>query len=153
MKKIEIIPYVGFDIFKLGMHKSDINNILGEKYNHIKYDYTTDLLDDYYEDGILIDYNEKEICISAHLSEISEGIYNGRNLFNVKYDEIWNIFSNETNAYIQENNLLFLDTGIGFSFKEDDNVNSQRPLLITVFAKELFTPFLKDYEKISPPQP
>lgn len=147
MKLIEIIPYIGFDIVKLGMTKQEINNILEVRFNHIKRNYTLDLLDDYYEEGIMIDYNSEEICISAHISNPSKAIYWNHNLLDMTYEKIRHLFPEEKKLYVQENNILFIDTGVAFSFKDVIQKN-EKPLLVTVFEKDLFLPYLDEYQKI-----
>lgn len=143
---LEILPYKSAGNILLGAFKEEINLLLGNEFKYTTYEYSVDSSDYYKDLGLRIEYDKNLNCISLHISSPSQPEYNDENLLNLKFRGLQTAFPNERDAFIQENNVLFIDTGIGFTFGDDIENSSVRT--ITIFTEKLFEPFIQNYDRL-----
>ncbi|HVX49832.1 MAG TPA: hypothetical protein VHB48_06730 [Chitinophagaceae bacterium] len=142
-----IIPYRSTGNIQLGFSKLEINKMLGSVFTSITYDYSLDVADNYKDLGLQLDYDEFKNCTTIHIEAPSNAIYENHNLHLMLYSEILSLFSvKEKNAYIDDNNILFIDVGIAFSFGDDKE--KKCPAIVTIFKEGLFDEFLHNYERL-----
>jgi hypothetical protein len=146
---LEISPYRSVGPFLLGSLKEDINLQLGEQFEYVTYSYSDDSADDYSSIGLRFEYDNRLRCISIDISLPARPFFYQKNLLSFMPIDLKKYFNNENRAFIQDENILLLDTGLAFNFGDISKLNNAR--IVTIFEKNLFDPFLDNYSHFSLP--
>ncbi|MBC9914063.1 hypothetical protein [Chitinophaga varians] len=146
---LDILPYERVGDIYLGSKKDAINKALGDKFVFMTYDYSTDTADYYKEYGLSFDYDDLKNCISINVEAPSVAIYDGIDVLRTSFSDLKSMFiSKEKNAFVDDNNVLFLDLGIGLSFGDGEELEGQSPTVLTIFIKGLFDKYIQEYERL-----
>ncbi|MET7001538.1 hypothetical protein [Chitinophaga defluvii] len=142
---INITPFVGAGNIKLGTERAKLREQYQNKYSSRKSG--DDVIDYFLNNQITADYDDNKASFIG-LNAPLKVEYNGLDLFNMSYEQIYDALSVKSkDVYGDISSLTFMDLGITFYFERGNDIPNF-PLQVGIFTREYYRNSMHTFKRI-----